>query len=380
MIVGIKDIFKMLGIIIISACAVFVCMLFLNYNMDLKSINNLIDTKSMRQLYDAQLMTGKVVSAVSGGCLLLTSFVLLVFYIKHYIDTHGKELGILKAIGYSNFKIARGFWIFGLSVLLGTVLGYIGAHFIMPQFYEAQGSNKLLPAVNRTFHPVLLRNLVLLPSLGFSILSICYSYLKLRMPVLQLLKGITTVKVKLIPMKTEMSFLKEFKKNTVKQRKSLVFFIAFSTFCYASMMQMSCSMDELASEMMAIMIMLMGIILAVVTLFLAITTVTRSNIKTISLMRAFGYSRKECSKAVLSGYRPIAYMGFLIGTIYQYVLLKVMIEIVFREIKNVPEYKFDVSALIVTLISFVILYEMIMYFYTKKISKVSIKEIMLDSE
>ena len=56
--------------------------------------------------YNAQVSTAKVVCLVSGGCLLLTAIVMLLFYIKHYIDTHKKELGILKALGYSNIKIA----------------------------------------------------------------------------------------------------------------------------------------------------------------------------------------------------------------------------------------------------------------------------------
>lgn len=50
--------------------------------------------------YNAQVSTAKVVCLVSGGCLLITSVVMLIFYSKHYIDSHKKELGILKALGY----------------------------------------------------------------------------------------------------------------------------------------------------------------------------------------------------------------------------------------------------------------------------------------
>ena len=172
----------------------------------------------------------------------------------------------------------------------------------------------------------------------------------------------------------------ELKKNTVKQRKSLVFFIAFASFCYADMIQMSFSMDELASLLMGIMIMMIGIILAAVTLFLAITTVVKSNQKTIAMMKVFGYSIKDCTKAVLSGYRPIAYIGFVIGTVYQYGLLKLMVSVVFKDVANVPEYHFDIPVCIFTLLSFGILYEFIMYWYSRKMNKISIKEIMLDSE
>lgn len=380
MIIGIKDIFKMIGIIIISACAVFICTLFLNYNMDISCIEDLITTQEMQMFYDAQVMTGKVVSAVSGGCLLLTSVVMLCFYIKHYIDTHRKELGILKAMGYSNVRIASGFWAFGLSIFAGTGIGYAGAHCIMPKFYSVQNEDKLLPEVSMHFQPLLMLCLVILPTLIFALLSILYSYLKLGTPVLELLKGKAVEKVKTVKVNSDMPFLKELQKNTVRQRKSLIFFTAFAAFCYSAMMQMSCGMDELASVMMAIMCLVIGVILAFVTLFLAITTVVNSNIKTLSMMSVFGYSADECSKAILSGYRPIAYIGFAIGTIYQYALLKITVSVVFKDIENVPDYNFDVPAFIITLISFAILYEIIMYCYTRKISKISVKEIMLDAD
>ncbi|MDE7280268.1 MAG: ABC transporter permease, partial [Ruminiclostridium sp.] len=79
---GIKDIFKLIGIIIVAACAVFVCTLFQNYNIDLQSIEGQIDGEQLKILYDAVVMTGKVVIAVSGGCLLITAAVMLGFYIK----------------------------------------------------------------------------------------------------------------------------------------------------------------------------------------------------------------------------------------------------------------------------------------------------------
>ena len=81
MVIGIKDVFKLVGIIIISACAVFVSALFLNYNLDLQGIEDQISAVESKALFDALVMMGKVVSAVSGGCLLLTSVVMLAFYI-----------------------------------------------------------------------------------------------------------------------------------------------------------------------------------------------------------------------------------------------------------------------------------------------------------
>ena len=115
MLIGIKDLAKFFAITIVTCCAVFVCALFLNYTMDVVGIKNDIATPQGLVLYEAQLSICKVIVGVSGGCLVATTIVLLIFYVKNYIDSHKKELGILKALGYSNLQTARHFWVFGLT-------------------------------------------------------------------------------------------------------------------------------------------------------------------------------------------------------------------------------------------------------------------------
>ncbi len=381
MVVGIKDSAKLIGISIITFCAVFVCTLFLNFNIDIVGIKDEIVSEPVMTFYNAQVSTAKVVCVVSGGCLLITSVIMLLFYIKHYIDTHKKELGILKAQGYSNIKIAKSFWIFGISVFMGAVIGFSSAFLMMPSFYNTQNKDKILPDFSVHFTPSLALYLVILPTIIFSILSIIYAYLKLKRPVLELLKEKLQSTSKINKLKeskyAECSFLEELKHNTLRSRKTLVFFIVFASFCYSAMTQMSFSMNELSSIMMSIMILLIGIILACTTLFLAITTVINGNTKTIAMMRVFGYKQKECCKAILGGYHPMAYIGFAIGTVYQYALLKIMVSVVYKDIDNIPEYNFDLPSMIISFVSFIIIYEIIMYCYTKKIKNISIKEIML---
>ena len=110
-----------------------------------------------------------------------------------------------------------------------------------------------------------------------------------------------------------------------------------------------------------------------------ITTVVHGNTKTISMMRVFGYSSKDCEGAVLGGYRIPAYIGFAIGTAYQYGLLKMTVTVIFKDWEDIPEYAFDVQTCISVLISFILLYELIMYWYMRKIRKISLKEVMMES-
>lgn len=378
MVLSVKDIFKMVGIVIVSLCAVLVSAMFLNYYLDLLTIEDMLTTEAAKFFYDAQCKTSIVVSSVSGGCLLLTTVVLLCFYIGHYIDMHQKQLGIMKALGYTRWSVAKNFRVFGLPVFVGTALGYAGAHLLMPKLYEIQNKDGYFPEIPVTFHPVLCILLVGLPVVFFSLLAVLHSYRKLKVPALHLIREQGSKKVVKAKKDTDYSFLTELEKSNIRQKKSLVFFITFAVFCFAAMSQMSCSMDELASEMMSIMVMAIGIVLAVVTLFIATTSVIKANGKTIIMMKIFGYSAKDCSKAVLNGYRPWAYLGFALGTVYQYVLLKLMVTVVFKDIEGVPEYNFNVPVMLITLVAFVFLYETIVFCYTKKMEDLSVKEIMME--
>ena len=379
MIIGIKDTLKLFGISIIACCAVFVCTLFLNYNIDLVSIENEITTEAGILMYNAQVSMGKVTATVTGGCLVATSIVMLLFYVKNYIDTHGKELGILKALGYSNIKIAKHFWVFGLSVFVGCILGFIVAFLYLPTFYEIQNAEELFPELTPQFHPFLTFALVGIPSIVFTAISVLFAYFKLKNPVLDLLREKRESKSKISKEdKSNTPFLKGLSRTTLKSKKALVFFIAFSAFCFSAMVQMSLSMNELASETFAWMILLIGLILAFITIFLSLTSVVKGNTKTIAMMRVFGYEDNICSRAILGAYRPISYIGFAIGTVYQYVLLKLVMTFVFADIENMPEYNLDFKALVITLIAFVITYELIMYLYSLNIKKLSIKSIMLE--
>ena len=213
-------------------------------------------------------------------------------------------------------------------------------------------------------------------------LAIGYAWYKLHTAVLLLLKDNLQVAAKLTKHRTEkdseLSFIEDLKKNTLKSKKVLVFFIIFASFCYSAMTQMSFSMKDLSSEMMGAMMLMIGLVLAFTTLFLAITTVIRGNTKTIAMMRVFGYSQKECCKAILGGYRPISYIGFAIGTIYQYTLLRIMVDIVFKDVAGVPVYEFDIPVMLISLVTFIIVYEILMFVYSDRIKKISIKEIMIE--
>lgn len=377
--IGMKDLGKLAAITVVTLCAAFVCTIFLNYKMDLPAIREAITAYQEIVFYEAQMGTAKVVVGVSGGCLIVTTVILLVFYIKNYIDTHGKELGILKALGYSRLHIAKSFWVFGFSVLAGAGIGFVAAWLYLPTFYRVMNEERILPDLEPQFHGNLVLFLVVLPTLFFMLLAVFYAFLKLNGPVLDLLKERKHSKVKHFTKdKEEDSFLSGLRKSTLYSRKILVFFVGFSAFCFSAMTQMSMAMDDLASEQMAWIMLSIGLILAFMTLLMSLTSVLNANTQTIAMMKVFGYSKTECSRSVFGGYRPVSYVGFLIGTLYQYVLLRIMVDVIFADWETMPEFHFDWRAMLVSLVTFLLAYELILYVYSRKIEQQSVKSIMLE--
>ncbi len=222
MLIGMKDTTKLIGVSIISCCAVLVCTMFLNFYFDVQLIESEITSELSMTFYNAQVSTAKVVCLVCGGCLLITSVVMLMFYVKHYIDTHKKELGILKALGYSNLQVAKSFWVFGMSAFIGTAVGFGGAFALMPWFYALQNEDKMLPEITIRFHPTIFLYFVILPTVGFSLLAIGYAWHKLKKPVLLLLKNDFQPSGKTKKRKTgkpsACSFVDDLKRNTLRSK------------------------------------------------------------------------------------------------------------------------------------------------------------------
>jgi len=381
MVVSLKDGLKLVSVSIICFCAVYVCTFFLNFYIDAHAIADLV-TPEQQPLYDAQLATAQFVCGISGGFLAVIAVVMLVFYIKLFIDEHSRHLGVLKAMGYSDGKLAMRFWVFGLSVFIGVVLGFVAGFATMPTVYEGL-TIVGLPKIEIRFNPVLLL-LIIAPTVAFSLLACGYAYFALRRPVSEMLRGnkerkIKTEKRKRVREEKERTFLKDTCLKTLGSRKSLAFFVVFACFCFSSMVQMGFSMNDLSSMTMGGIILGIGLVLALTSMIMAITSLVNANIKNISIMKAFGYSMKECALSVLGGYAPFALLGFAVGTGYQYGLLSLMVNVVYKDVGGMPDYGFDVPLFFITLAAFIVLYAAFMLVYTLKMSKISVKEVMLEN-
>ena len=376
MVISIKDLRKLSVVSIISFCAVLVSTLFVNFYLDLQSIEVEKLSLPAKAYYDAQVLIAKFVSLVSGGVLSLLAVLLLFFYIKQFIDDHKEELGILKALGYHNVELAKHFWIFSCSVFLGALLGFASSFFFMKDFYDLRNQKDLLPNIEIHFHWQLFIAMLILPTLLFALLGFGYALVKLKQPSLYLLKRLELAQVKQKHRKTKANkpFLKELGAVYFYKRKLLIFFVVFAAFSFAAMMQLSLGMKDFIDGTIQVMMMGIGVLLSLSILLLCLATVIQENKASLALMKAFGYSQKECSRVVLARYRLVAYLGFVLGTAYQYGLMKILLKVIVKDAQDVPDYSFDVHLCLITFLAFVILYELLVTYYFKVIRRIMLAE------
>lgn len=161
-------------------------------------------------------------------------------------------------------------------------------------------------------------------------------------------------------------------------KKLLTIFITFGAFCFSAMVQMAFSMKALSADTFAEIILVIGLVLTVVVSFMSVTSLINANTENISIMRALGYSLKECVFSVLGGFIPFLFIGFALGTVYQFGLLSLMVNIVFADVEEVLNYTFDVPLMFITLAAFIVFFGSLFFIYSLKISKISVKQSAVD--
>lgn len=379
---SIKDLYRLVVVSVISFCAVFVSNLFLNFYLDISLLDQTNWLPEIQAAYDAQVAISWLIASVSGAVLSLTSMLLLFFYIRQFIDQHKPELGILKAMGYKNWEISRKFWIFSLPVGLGTGVGYLSSFAMMPHFYQLRNQSGVLPEITIMQHWSLFLFLVVLPTLAFTALAVlCASYY-LRLPALDLLKRVSSSQKSpkrkaTKKIRKDRSFLKDFSASLLWSRKLLIFFVIFGSMCFSAMIQLSYGMKELTDEIIQSMMMSIGTVLSVAILYLSLGVLLQENQETLAIMKVFDYSKNECRKSLFAPYRFLAFLGFVLGTGYQYGIMQLLLRLMEKSIAQKVEYDFDFGVCLITLLVFTLVYESFIYLSSRKIDQLTIKQVML---
>lgn len=379
--IRIKELLKMYGTVLLCFGAVTVATIFLNFNLDLSEMS-IAEYPAFQIVYDAQLAMSKVTAACAGGVLGAVALIVLLFSISHYIDENESNMGILKAIGYSERSIALEFLKYGLPVFIGTALGYAAGMFIASPVYKSISEiEEITPELS--FHINLPLLLVVAPTVICAFASVLFAQRKLNREPLDMIKGVKSVKITKRTLRIQREnnrqteFLSGLKRTMRTNHPVLILFVGIASWGFSAMLQMSFTMISIEMSDTAPMICApIGIMMGFVTLIIAINFVIGTNKPYISLMKAYGYTESECNRTLFDGYRPAACIGFAAGTLYQYFLMKFMVSL-FAGAYDVV-VNFSIKGFVITLLAFILYYEGVLYFFKRKVSKISLREVMAE--
>ena len=376
--IRIRDVLKSVESIVIVFCAVFVCTVFLNYWLDLGSISAATGDPVLGAIYDGQVSLATMMVVLCGGVMGLLSALMLVFAVGRFVEKNRANMGVLKALGYGRAAIAMRFVKFGLTVLIGAAAGCACGYAFAPLMYDVMGAD--LPAVDVAFHALVPVCLVALPTLLFAMIAFAAAFVKLSKPPLAMIRGERSRKAGSLNAKWQSKtsatdFPKVIRRSMLLSGILLVFFVGFASFAFSSEIQMAFTMSSLdMSPFFSVFMVVLGLVMGCTMLFFAFRFVFNSHDKYVSLMKAYGYTVHECRRALFGGYRIVSYVGFALGSVYQYFLFSFLMTL-FGDAYDLT-VEFSVPGFFITLAAFIVFYEATMYFYLHRINRLPLGRVM----
>ena len=133
--------------------------------------------------------------------------------------------------------------------------------------------------------------------------------------------------------------------------------------------QLSFGLRDYTDDIIQTMMIMIGLILSFSILFLSLGIVVSESRETLALMKAFGYTDRECQSHILAPYRFWAYLGFALGTAYQYGIMEILIGVIKDTVPEKIEHNFDWNVCLWTLLGFAVVYESLFYLSNRKLQK-----------
>ena len=124
------------------------------------------------------------------------------------------------------------------------------------------------------------------------------------------------------------------------------------------------------------MLFICGLVIGTITFMLSLFSVVQSNRHYISLMKVLGYTQKECNFTIISGYRKVDILGFAISIPYTIILSTIMFRLISVNSDMAYPTSINIISIICCLFITIGIVEVILWFFKKRLQKVSFREIM----
>lgn len=148
-----------------------------------------------------------------------------------------------------------------------------------------------------------------------------------------------------------------------------------------SIIETSSLEDKMRSEnetyqLLAVFLFMSGLIMGLAILILAFLNVLKSYKKYIATMKMMGYSAEECNQAVYSGFRKVAFIGYIISVPYSILLSMMMFGFLSKTTDMLYPMNVSPLSVVVCLILTAVSIELSIMIAKRQLKEVSYKEIL----
>ncbi|GCE15344.1 FtsX-like permease family protein [Tengunoibacter tsumagoiensis] len=117
-----------------------------------------------------------------------------------------------------------------------------------------------------------------------------------------------------------------------------------------------------------------AVLLAVVIIFIVSSLIIDENWKTISLLKIFGYYRKDIAKLILNSSTPVVFLGFGLGLLLMVALGNYLFSSIADSINMLIPMTLNPVYVLLSLVLILVVYEITKWFCGRKISLISMSE------
>lgn len=136
---------------------------------------------------NSQINMNRIIMGFSMGILSSIAVLLVLITVSGQIKGEYKNLGVLKALGYTNFELTRKYMSYFFIVGIPALLGYFAGHWLAVPFYGLVFGNFSVPVISGGVMPGNMLLFVFVPALFFALAAFLWAMFKVRKPALSMI-------------------------------------------------------------------------------------------------------------------------------------------------------------------------------------------------
>ena len=143
------------------------------------------------------------------------------------------------------------------------------------------------------------------------------------------------------------------------------------------MLQLALSLQDMMDVALQVMMIGIGLILSLSIFYLALLTLLSRHKDSVAILKAMGYSQRDCLSVTLHPYYGVVMLGFLLGSAYQFGIIRLILWLVVGQGSQMGHSGFNWVNFVLAGFLLVIVYTGFNVYFSRRLAQVPIKAILL---